>query len=212
MGGEYWGTWGDVQGGYIISHNKNTWEEIEAFHRDGWNFRVKTVNGKQYLSARRGSDEKGLGPLTPELRDFLDTLNKSHVTANDTGYDKSQQQPSNYHVTLYPTLTYPTREMTLFSRAEVESALFDIRFERAKVKAIDCHYSWNGYCQYWKYTPNSDNFKKIYERFAAREYTLPAYSSLPVLKGQNREMLRVTELLCFDCDRYTPRIEKEKNS
>jgi len=181
-----------------------------AYYRSGYNFRVKTVDSKQYLSARKGSDEKGLGPLTPELRDFIDELKKSRGTPDESKVDESLQQKSNYLVSLHPTPTYPTLEMTDFSREEMEMALFDIRFERARVKTRDCLYSLNGHCQYWRFLPMSPLLKTIYMRFAGGENALLAYPDHPLAGGQDREMVRVTELLCFECDKFNPRNKGKK--
>jgi hypothetical protein len=181
-----------------------------AYYRGGYNFRVKTVEGKQYLSARKGGDERGLGHLTPELSDFMDELKRSRGATDGSGVDESGRRTSNYIVGLRPTPTYPVLEMTEFSREEIESVLFDIGFERARVKTIDCRFSLNGYCQYWRYTPKSHLFKRIYMRFAGGEYALPAYPDLLQVEGHDREVVRVSELLCFDCDKYSPRKKEEK--
>jgi len=38
-----------------------TRDQIREWKKDGWIFRVKVVKGKQYISRRRGGEEKGLG-------------------------------------------------------------------------------------------------------------------------------------------------------
>jgi hypothetical protein len=181
-----------------------------AYYRGGYNFRVKTVESKQYLSARKGSDERGLGPLTSELRDFIDRLKRSRGTPDESKVDELLQQKSDYLVSLHPTPTYPTLEMTEFSREEMERALFDIGFERARVKTRDCFYSLNGYCQYWRYLSKSPLLRKIYLRFVGGENAFLAYPDLQQAGRQDREMVRVTELLCFECDKYYPRNKGKK--
>ncbi|MGD0804301.1 MAG: hypothetical protein ABSA11_09535 [Candidatus Bathyarchaeia archaeon] len=185
---------------------------MKAYYREGYHFRIKTVKGKPYLSARKGKEENGLGFLTPELRDFIEKLKRPQEKQNGSEIDESRRQMSKYIVRLHPTQTYPTQELTEFSREEIESAIFDIRFERARVKTIDCYYSLNGYCQYWKYMPNSHLLKKLYERFAGGEHVLSAYSDISLAGRPDRELVRVTELICFDCNKYFPRNKRRKTS
>ncbi len=40
---------------------------------------------------------------------------------------------------------------------------------------------------------------------------MPAFSDSLESERRGRVMLRINELLCFDCDRYRPRVEKEAN-
>ncbi len=195
----------------MISMDKKTLEKVEAFYRDGWNFRGKTVNGISYLSVRKGGVEKGLGRLTPELREFIDRLKETRETPKDIEVNGSQQTAPRYLVTLFPTLGEPLREMTEFVRDDVESILFDLKFERAKVKAVECRYVRDGFCTYWRYERKSQPIINLYGRFAGGEYALPAFSDPLESKRYDRVMLRINELLCFDCDKYRPRVEKEKN-
>ena len=198
--------------GAMVSIDEKTLERVEAFHRDGWSFRVKTVNGVSYLSVRRGGVERGLGRLTPELREYIDRLKEARETPRDVGAGGSLQTDPRYYVTLFPTLDDPAREMTGLPREEVESILFDLRFERAKVKAVECHYVRDGFCMYWGYARESRPIISLYGRFAGGGYALPAFSDPLKSEECDRVMLRVNELLCFDCGKYRPRIDKEKNT
>ena len=196
----------------MISNDKKTLEKVEAFYRDGWNFRGKTVNGISYLSVRKGGVEKGLGRLTPELREYLDRLKETRETPKDFEANGSLQTAPRYLITLFPSLEYPTREMTELPKDDIESILFDLKYERAKVKAVECHYVRDGFCMYWRYQRKSQPIINLYRRFVGGEYVLPVFSDPLKSKGHDRVMLRINELLCFDCDRYRPRIEKEKNT
>lgn len=196
----------------MISIDKKTLEKVEAFYRDGWSFRVKTVNGVSYLSMRKGGVERGLGRLTPELREYLDRLKETRETPKDIEANGSLKLAPRYLVTLFPTLEDPAREMTELPRDDVESILFDLKFERAKVKAVECRYVRDGFCTYWRYERKSQHIINLYGRFAGGEYALPAFSDPLKSKGPDRVMLRISELLCFDCGKYRPRIDKEKNT
>jgi hypothetical protein len=92
-----------------------------------------------------------------------------------------------------------------FSKSEVEAALFDIKFERAQIKAADCEYSWNGLCLYWEFMRDSELLISIYERFGVKDNLFGITSIRPQGEGQPRKTLRSNELLCFDSDKYTPR-------
>jgi hypothetical protein len=179
-------------------------EYIVELHRNGARFREKTVKGKQYLSARINGKEIGLGLYTQDLRKLISELKKSEQKSIETITDKTCDHLATYTVKIFPSpLRIPVK--VEFSRGEVDLALFDIKFERAKVKIIDCEYSFNGFCQYWDFIEDSKRFKSIYREFDIEDYFLPKLSNHAQQGEQSRDMLRVTELLCFDCEKYQPR-------
>ena len=115
-------------------------EEIEELPYNGWNFRVKTIKGKQYLSARKGIEEKGLGLYTQDLRDRIAELSKPKQSiGSDT--DKPLNPSTIYNVTLQPLRPPWLLVEAEFSRNEIEGVLFDIKFEMARVKTVDCQHS-----------------------------------------------------------------------
>lgn len=182
-------------------------EYLTELHRNGYSFRVKTIRKKQYLSARKGGKEIGLGLYTQDLSKFISELNKHGQNSNEAKTDKTSDHLTTYTVNLNPSPLQISVKVD-FSRSEVEMALFDIKFERARVKRIDCKYSFNGFCLYWDFMEDSKRLKSIYEGFDIGDYSTPKISNHAQLGEQSRDMLRVTELLCFDCEKYQPRKRK----
>lgn len=50
--------------------------DIEAFLKEGWNFRVKVVKGRRYVTRRKGQQERSLGPYSEELWDTIVRVRK----------------------------------------------------------------------------------------------------------------------------------------
>ena len=51
-------------------------EELTSLRNTGWHFRIKTVKGKRYISARNGKEEKGIAPFSEELWGEIHNLTK----------------------------------------------------------------------------------------------------------------------------------------
>lgn len=192
-----------------MSKESASQEDIIELHRKGWSFRVKTVKGKQYFSARKGGEERGLGPYTQDLRKLISELSKPRQSIDNANNEKPLDPSTTYTVTLSPSHLQPLPIKVEFFRSEIEAALFDIKFEMAKVKAVDCEYSFNGFCHYWDFMEDSERLDSIYERFGQDDYRLSIISHHAQLKEGNRDVLRVTELLCLECEKYIPRKKRE---
>ena len=182
-----------------MSMEKDGYDDIGKLLREGWSIRVKTVKGRNYLSARKGNDEKGLGPLTEEVRKYLEALYHPSDKSENTG--AADLEPMRARVTLTTPLPEAGYKESRFKGSELAGVLLDIKFERARVKGVDCKHSFNGLCQYWQFMKNSERLQALYGRFNANIYKLGVISK----SGDSREIYCVTELLCLDCDRYEPR-------
>ena len=51
-------------------------DELTSLRNAGWRFRIKTVKGKRYISARKGKEEKGIAPFSEELWGEIHNLTK----------------------------------------------------------------------------------------------------------------------------------------
>jgi len=179
-----------------------TQEYLEELYRSGYHFREKIVKGISYLSARKGGKEIGLGPYTQELREMVAVVTEPK---QDRGEANSKTNETTYTVRLGPQFEESTPAKAEFSRREVEAALFDIKFERARIKAADCEHSWVGFCHYWEFLTDRERIVSIYERFGVKDNLFGLTSIRPQGEGQPRKTLLVNELLCFDCEKYAPR-------
>lgn len=193
--------------------------DVEQLYRDGWRFRVKTSKGKKYVSARRSGDEKGLGVFTQELWNRIEKLSaegrnntreiKSNL-ADNFDSDGSKHGEKQYNITPGPSIIHPFSGENMFQKREIECVLFELKYERARVKMRDCEHSFNGFCQFWKFIENNKNIDSIYEKFNTRDYMLPILSLNAQLGKESRSMYQVSELLCFDCENYTLRVKTKK--
>jgi hypothetical protein len=184
-------------------------EDVEQLHHTGWSFRVKTVKKKQYLSARKGGEEKGLGLYTQDLRKLISEFSKPRQRNGGTIDGEPSDTLSTYTVTVFVPLLQLSPTEVEFSQGEIERAVFDIRFEMARVKTVDCEHSWNGFCHYWHFMTGSKRLESIYERFGVEECLLPVMSHHSQSEEESRDSLCVTELLCLNCEKYQPRKKRE---
>ena len=192
-------------------------EEIVRLHNEGWNFRKKNINGKIYISARKGKQEKGLGQFNQALWNLIENIRsptnsktnkKPNVGIGTAPKSNSSFNESRgiYEVTMYTGLT-EHQQKALFLDTEMENALFNIKYERAKIKMQDCKHNWNGTCFYWEFERDSKLLAAIHERFKVKDdYKLPVRSNhTQLIKEQARDAIRASELLCFDCDEFVKR-------
>jgi hypothetical protein len=178
-----------------------SWEKIEKFLLEGYRIRVKIVKGKKYLAARIKGDDKGLGPFTQEMWDKIQSWQKvknGSEKANAIGSNESAP----YTISLKSATIVPQSINAEFSRREIENALFEIKIERARIKTFNCKHSKLEYCSYWNFVGETENIDTIYSRFGKEIYKLPVSSK------ETSHMFHVNELLCMECDKYTPREKK----
>jgi hypothetical protein len=181
-----------------------SWEKIEKLLLEGYRIRVKIVKGKKYLAARIKGDDNGLGPYNQEIWDKIQSWQKAFNEPEKTN-TISPPEPSTYTISLISIRLLPQPINAEFSRREIEDALFEIKIERARIKTFNCEHSKLEYCTYWKFIGDTENIDTIYSRFGEEIFKLPVSSK------ETGNMFHVNELLCMECDKYTPREKKTKN-
>ena len=176
-------------------------EKIEQLLLEGYRIRVKIVKGKKYLAARIKGDDNGLGPYTQEMWDKIQSWQKAKNGSEKTNKNGSLESAL-YTISLKSATKVPQPINAEFSRNEIEDALFEIKIERARIKTHNCKHSQMEYCTYWNFVGDTENIGTIYSRFGEEIYKLPVSSK------ETSSKFHVNELLCMECDKYTPREEK----
>lgn len=67
-------------------------EEMKKLIFDGWNFRIKTVSGKKYITRRKGQKERGMGKFSKKLWRLLSDIQE------DVNTSVSRESSSSKHV------------------------------------------------------------------------------------------------------------------
>jgi hypothetical protein len=131
-----------------ISHNQREMgrlvnrEEIVAWKKEGWTFRVKTVKEKRYITRRKGNKEKSLGRFHGELWALIEKAIRD--TRKDTLKVKKEREYENL----------------------VNSIVVNMRaFEMSK----KCAHIVNEYCHYWGYDERP-GFFNIVDYNIGKEY------------------------------------------
>ena len=195
-----------------MTKNSISPEEIVRLFNEGYHFRKKSIKGTLYISARKGKQEKGLGKFNQNLWDMIERVKSQNATQPKTSPVVETDQPSKQNNSSLNsprfhevTLHGGRYEKAVFSDNELENALFNIKYERAKIKMKDCQHSVDRFCQYWYFDENSKIISEIFERFRVSEYKVEKLKYLSEYDVFVRNLLRVSELLCFDCDKYFQR-------
>lgn len=114
-----------------VSHRcGDTWEmsfsqeQISEWKKDGWTFRVKTSKGKQYITRRRGQEERGMGRYNDKLWNI--------IKDTDREYDLHKQQQ--------------TEKENAINEIE-----YRIKLNRAFEMGRSCSHSIDGFCHFWRH-------------------------------------------------------------
>lgn len=180
-----------------MGKTKTSWETIEKVLAEGYKVRIKNIKGKKYITARKGDDEKGLGPFDEETWANIQKRQKEDLAKERK--DEKIDNTTLYTISLISAEIVPTPIEAKFSKIEIEDALFEIKLERAKIKGRDCKYRMLESCKYWEFSKGAEKLDKIYEKFNNKFY------SLPISDKNKRLAYHINELLCFECDKFSPR-------
>lgn len=146
------------------------WETmVNEYIRCGWSFRIKTSKGRQYITRRRGQEERGMGRFTEELwsvierlkNELLETVNHApgKVAANT---DTPSESEHNESEVLPKGLS---RREFLVKRIEDS-----ITVHRGGLKMGGCMHNMNSYCTYWLWSSRPPFFDHVDECFGSDQY------------------------------------------
>jgi hypothetical protein len=192
-------TWETSTLGGKMVKDTASWEKIEKYLQQGYKCRIKKSKGNKYLSARKGEAEQGLGPFNQELWNRIQNWQLAETQKNN----ERKLDAASYSISLFSAKIVPTPIERRFTKAEIEEALFEIKLERARIKNRDCIHKLFESCVYWEFLENAENLDKIYEKFGQLFYKYPIGATQ--LHKENRNKYHINELLCFDCDKFSPR-------
>jgi hypothetical protein len=116
---------------------KVTEEEVEKLIAEGWNFRVKKVKGRNYISARKGKNENGLGAYSEENWALINRLlRKGHGKEGSV-----EKEPTKINKSNRPDVD------ALFA-----SAREWLHIRRTTHAMIRCLFKGSdGFCTYWRW-------------------------------------------------------------
>ena len=166
-----------------------TMEEISDYIDQGYYFRVKKVNGKKYITRRKGREEKSLGRYTEDKWSMIEQARKQ---TDDSNLETSPEITASK-----PEETTSVKPMELFKQLIEEASL-----SRGLIMFTDCMHKEDTMCTYWHWEtrpPFFDTLDKL-DGSDPSSYQLTECLS----EGQNvqRWNVKAQVAFCINCPAY----------
>ena len=173
------------------TRRKWTEAEIKAFIDDGWYFRKKKSMGRDYITRRKGQNERSLGPFDEDLWDLIirtrvDMTSEKASPMTELKLDSIQSEKMDDYLNRYDLLTNR------------------ISIERAVHLMLTCTYKGeDGFCSFWSWSVQPPFYELASELglesdFSTREVTDD--------NGSKRKwFVRALPWFCESCPVYVAR-------
>ncbi len=166
-----------------------TKEEILDYIDQGYYFRVKKVNGKKYITRRKGREEKSLGRYTDEKWSMIEQARKQTddstlETAPEITVSKPEERTS-------------VKPMELFKQLIEEASL-----SKGLIMFTDCLHKEDTMCTYWHWETRPSFFDTLdkLDGSGPSSYQLTEFLS----EGQKvqRWKVKAQVAFCINCPAY----------
>ena len=164
-------------------------EEIRGYIEEGFYFRIKEVNGKKYITRRRGREEKSLGRHNDEVWSMISTLTR------DSADENAGKIPIEEAVEKRGKI--PCEETSLIDRLRRE-----ISTSRMALMSVECEHITDGYCTYW-YWESKPAFFDTFDELDGPDYS--SYGLTEVVHvGEvvKRWAVKAHVTFCVNCPAY----------
>lgn len=184
---------GHIQPEFPMVRSGSSEADIEAFLKEGWNFRVKVVKGRRYVTRRKGQQERSLGPYSEEL---WDTIVRVRKLIQEEGVHVPQKERVD------DSDGSPGIRSDLLKAAERNSNWLDqsLDLERSVYMMTRCvHRDDDGNCIYWAWGRKPGFFEHAEALFLAEDFKL-----VRVLGGNEAEkwVVRASTWFCKHCPSF----------
>jgi hypothetical protein len=173
-------------------------EIILRYIRDGWNFRIKTVKGRRYITRRRGQEERGLGPYNENFWNLISHLVQLNA---ETGAPQAQDRRIPKTEAYKPSEGKP--ELVHFEE-DFGRLLEKLSMDRGVTMMMSCgHRDGEGFCTYWNWEEKPDFFELMDEL-----HFDVFYMKKTIFVGSHeseRWVLKAMHWYCWGCSAYHPR-------
>ena len=179
--------------------SEKLWEtNVREYFHSGWNFRVKTVKGNEYITARKGQKERGLGKLTQARRKFIERFKDEAV---DIISQDSETTPDEIPVYLDSSSLDVEVQSSKSLRGELlDKIQYWIMMDRGGVKMDACMFNAQSHCTYWTWGKRPLFFDYVDELSES-----PPYTRRPIQLGdtvEERWMYRASPNYCGYCSSF----------
>lgn len=172
-------------------------DELTRLMNDGWRFRIKTVKGKRYISARKGRDERGVAPFSEELWGEIQKLTGlegglKEVTSIEEKTSNVEDENLQLHV----------RRINEFLRAS-----------RGSHMSRYCLFKDSeNYCEYWQWNSEPPNYSYITKIWGENMFRVSGDEA----SGSKRWALKAFPYMCAGCPVFVSekmkKLAKEKET
>jgi len=177
-------------------------ENVLGYIKQGWNFRIKVVKGRRYITRRKGQVERGFGSFDPDLWATISQMKEkksdkeSLSIRRGPGLDEGTKELSN----VVPNRIRSSEVIeTKWRRLQEE-----ISMHRGVQMMVSCMYrDEEGFCSYWNWE-NKPNFFGLLDDLIGGEIYKKKRISRDGLTV-DRWLVRTIHWYCSRCSVYKPR-------
>ena len=176
-------------------------ENILGYIEQGWNFRIKVVKGRRYITRRRGQVERGFGPFDPYVWATINQMNEKMPDEESRSIRRG------------PSLDEGAEESSSLVRNGIRSSEVtetkwvrlqeEISMHQGIQMMQSCIYRDNeGFCSYWNWENKPNFFGLLDDLIGSKMYKKKRISrdGLTV----NRWLVRTMHWYCSRCSVYKP--------
>ena len=158
-------------------------DELTSLRNAGWHFRIKTVKGKRYISARKGKDEKGVAPFSDELWGEIQNLTKLNGGLKE-GASIKEKTSNEEHKNL--------RELVRMIHEE-------LRLSRSAHMARFCLFKdRENFCEYWQWSEEPRAYSLFTKLLGENIFRVVRDEAT----GLRRWAIRASEFTCAGCPAF----------
>ncbi|OGD59323.1 hypothetical protein A3K78_08375 [Candidatus Bathyarchaeota archaeon RBG_13_52_12] len=172
-------------------------DELTSLMNDGWRFRIKTVKGKRYISARKKGDEKGISPFSEEVWGEIQNLTdrdgglKEVASIKEKPPDEGQEN-----------LSLHIRRINEY-----------LRTSRGSYMALHCLFKDNeNYCEYWQWSRDPPLYSYITKIWGENMFRVSGDEA----SGSKLWALKAFPYMCAGCpaffDERMKKLAKQKET
>lgn len=168
---------------------EKTEEEISNYIDQGYYFRVKEVNGKKYITRRKGREEKSLGPHTERV---WSTILNAQKQKNESNSEKPAE----------PTSEQPDEKPIQAAHGILEQLKEEISLSKALIMFTNCLHIMEGICMYWHWETRPGFFDTLDRLDSVPQSSYMLTDIVQEGRIEKRWTVKAQGLFCMNCPAY----------
>lgn len=140
------------RGEKLVKHDVSE-ESLRRYHKQGWNFFIRTVADWRYITIRRRGKERSLGPYSDDVWKVIESID-NQGTREDIVRSVSNKMKSSKSLT-QPRVISETEDPFLKTVEEINQYILMYKFQNCLQLEAD------GFCGYWHLNELPEHGKQL---------------------------------------------------